>query len=175
MKRHGGWIDVESSPGNGTTFHLYFPVSEGQPRAAGVNVEPPSDAGGSVLVMDDEESVLEVLGAMLTALGYDVAFALDGSEAVALFEKRRATERPIDLVVLDLTVRGGMGGAAALNRLREIDPGVNAVATSGYSNDPIMADYAAHGFIGRLEKPYLLEELENPPPRSDAGCARQSR
>ena len=159
MKRHGGWIDVESSPGNGTTFYLYFPVSEGQPRAAGVNVVLPAAVGGSVLVMDDEKSVLDVLGAMLKALGYDVAFALDGSEAVALFEMRRAEERPFDLVVLDLTVRGGMGGAAALTHLKAIDPGVRAVATSGYSNDPIMADHAAHGFVGRLEKPYLVEEL----------------
>ena len=72
---------------------------------------------------------------------------------------RRAEERPFDLVVLDLTVRGGMGGAAALTHLKAIDPGVRAVATSGYSNDPIMADHAAHGFVGRLEKPYLVEEL----------------
>ena len=150
---------VESSPGNGTTFYLYFPVSEGQPRAAGVNVVLPIAVGGSVLVMDDEKSVLDVLGAMLKALGHDVALALDGSEAVALFETRRAEERPFDLVVLDLTVRGGMGGAAALTHLKAIDPGVRAVATSGYSNDPIMADHAAHGFVGRLEKPYLVEEL----------------
>ena len=160
MKRHGGWIDLESSLGNGTTFYLYFPVSKGQPRAAAGDVDLPAGTGGTILVMDDEDSVRDVLGSMLTALGYDAAFARDGGEAIALFEARRAEERPFDLVVLDLTVRGGMGGAEALGRLKAIDPGVNAVATSGYANSQIMADHEAHGFIGRLEKPYLVEELK---------------
>ena len=160
VKRHGGWIDVESSPGNGTTFYLYLPVSKGQPRVAGGDVELSTDAGGTVLVMDDEESVREVLGAMLRAFGYDVAFAGNGTEAVALFEARRTQERPFDLVLLDLTVRGGMGGAAALSRMKAIEPEVKAVATSGYSNSSILANYKAHGFVGRLEKPFRAEELK---------------
>ena len=114
----------------------------------------------NILVMDDGESVREVIGAMLTALGYDVVFAKDGSEAVALFETRRDQERPFDLVLLDLTVRGGMGGAVALSRMKAIEPEVKAVATSGYSNSPILAHYKAHGFVGRLEKPFLAEELK---------------
>ena len=160
MKRHGGWIDVESSLGNGTTFHLCFPVSAGQPRPAKTGIELANDVGGTVLVMDDELSVREVLGAMLTALGYGVTLARDGGEAVSLFETRRVEGRPFDLVILDLTVRGGMGGVAALSRLKEIDSEVRAVATSGYSNSPILADHHAHGFIGRLEKPFLADELK---------------
>ena len=160
MRRHGGWIDVESSPGNGTAFYLYFPVSEGEPRAVGFHVERPTAASGTVLVMDDEESVRDVLGGMLTALGCEVVFARDGREAVALFETRRPHERPFDLVVLDLTVRGGMGGVAALGRLKAIDPEVRAIATSGYSDSPILANHVAHGFVGRLEKPYSAEELK---------------
>ena len=160
MKRHGGWIDVESSLGNGTTFHLCFPVSAGQPGAAKTRIELADDAGGAVLVMDDELSVREVLDAMLTSLGYRVTVTRDGGEAVALFRSRQTEGRPFDLVVLDLTVRGGMGGAAAFSRLKEIDPEVRAVAMSGYSNSPILADYEAHGFVGRLKKPLLVEELK---------------
>jgi DNA-binding NtrC family response regulator len=78
----------------------------------------------------------------------------------ALFEARRTEEKPFDLVLLDLTVRGGMGGAAALTRMKAIAPEVKTVATSGYSNSPILANYKAHGFIGRLEKPFLAEELK---------------
>ncbi len=160
MKKHGGWIDVESSLGNGTIFYLYFPVSKGKLRTAELDVELPAGAGGTILVMDDEESVRTLLGRMLTALGYEVILARDGSEAVALFEARRTHEEPCDLVLLDLTVRGGMGGVSALNHLKAADPEVRAVAMSGYSNSPILADYAAHGFVGRLEKPYRMQELK---------------
>ena len=160
MRRHGGWIDVESSLGNGTTFYLYFPVSVGQPRSAESRTELANGTGGTVLVMDDESPVREVLGATLQALGYGVALARDGGEAVALFQARHAEGRPFGLVILDLTVRGGMGGAAALSRLKEIDSDVSAVAMSGYSNSPILADHEAHGFIGRLEKPFLADELK---------------
>jgi DNA-binding NtrC family response regulator len=110
--------------------------------------------------MDDESAVREVLGATLHALGYGVALARDGGEAVALFQARHAEGRPFDLVMLDLTVRGGMGGAAALSRLEEIDSEVRAVAMSGYSNSPILANHEAHGFIARLEKPFLVDELK---------------
>lgn len=159
MRRHGGWIDVQSSLGSGTTFYLYFPVSAGEPRSAESTIELTSDTGGFVLVMDDESSVRDMLGAMLTAIGYRVALARDGGEAVALFQARRAEGRPFDLVLLDLTVRDGMGGADALKRLGEIDADVRAVAMSGYSNSPILADCEAHGFVGRLEKPFLVNEL----------------
>jgi len=160
MRRHGGWIDVESSLGNGTTFYLYFPVSAGQPRSPARVVELARDAGGTVLVMDDESLVREVLGATLTALGYGVTLARDGGEAVVRFKSRHAEGRPFNLVILDPTVRGGMGGAAALSRLQEIDSEVRAVAMSGYSNSPILADYEAHGFVARLEKPFLANELK---------------
>jgi len=160
MRRHDGWIDVESSLGNGTTFYLYFPVSAGQPRSAESRTELVNGTGGTVLVMDDESAVREVLGATLHALGYGVALARDGGEAVALFQARHAEGRPFDLVMLDLTVRGGMGGAAALSRLEEIDSEVRAVAMSGYSNSPILANHEAHGFIARLEKPFLVDELK---------------
>ena len=135
-------------------------MSAGQPRSAEIRIELAKGTSGTVLVMDDESPVREVLCRTLRALGYDVALARDGGEAVALFQARHAEGRPFDLAILDLTVRGGMGGAAALSRLREIDSEVSAVAMSGYSNSQILADHEAHGFIGRLEKPFLADELK---------------
>jgi CheY-like chemotaxis protein len=135
-------------------------VSAGQPHSAESKVELASGTGGTVLVMDDELPVRDVLGGTLHALGYTVTLARDGSEAVARFKSRPAERRPFNLVILDLTVRGGMGGAAALSRLKKIDSEVRAVAMSGYSNSPILADHKAYEFIGRLEKPFLANELK---------------
>ncbi len=154
MKQHGGCIDVQSRPGEGTTFYLYFPVSHADPDHPESEGGLDSEMSGTVLVMDDEDSVRRVMGDMLTALGCKVEFTRDGNEAVELFEKRWTEQKPpFDLVILDLTVPGGMGGDVALRHLKKIDPTVKAVATSGYTNDPVLAKYD-YGFVGRLAEPY---------------------
>jgi CheY-like chemotaxis protein len=109
--------------------------------------------------MDDERVVRSTAAGMLETLGYEVLAAADGAEAVALYEAERRAGRPIAAVLMDLTVPGGMGGVEALRRLRVIDPAVRAVATSGYSNDPVMAAHGAYGFSGVLPKPYTLDDL----------------
>jgi CheY-like chemotaxis protein len=109
--------------------------------------------------MDDEEVVRRLAVRLLQPLGYEVVEALDGAEVVERYVAARAAGRPFDAVIMDLTIPGGMGGLEALGQLRQLDPDVVALVSSGYSNDPIMATWAEQGFRGALAKPYLAVEL----------------
>jgi CheY-like chemotaxis protein len=109
--------------------------------------------------MDDEEPVREALQAMLDELGYTAECAEDGAEAVDLYRKRKEEGRPFAAVILDLTIPGGVGGKEAITALLKIDPNVKAVVSSGYSTDPVMANYLAYGFSAVLTKPFLLQDI----------------
>ena len=109
--------------------------------------------------MDDEEMIRDVAGEMLARLGYEVEFAANGEEAVTCYAAARQSARPFDAVIMDLTIPGGMGGREAIQKLREIDPGVKAIVSSGYSNDPIMARFREAGFRGVVSKPYTVTSL----------------
>ncbi|MEN6609477.1 MAG: response regulator [Methanoregulaceae archaeon] len=114
---------------------------------------------GRVLLMDDEESILDVTKEVLTFLGYEVAIAREGGEAIRLYQEGAANGTPYDVVILDLTIPMGMGGEEAMRKLKELDPSVKGVVSSGYSHDPNVADYRAHGFSGVLSKPYKIKDL----------------
>jgi CheY-like chemotaxis protein len=114
---------------------------------------------GRVLVMDDEEHVRGIVGEMLDYLGYKVGFAVDGAEAISLYTKAMANGFPYDAVIMDLTIPGGMGGREAVAKLRQIHSGLKAIVSSGYSNDPVLADFQAYGFQGIATKPFDTEEL----------------
>jgi PAS domain S-box-containing protein len=160
VKRHEGHISVESKYGEGATFHLYLPASEKQEAYDFHEGEKRAPWGeGRVLVMDDEDIVREVAGKMLKALGYEPAFAADGAEAIEKYEKAQLSGGAFDAVIMDLTIPGGMGGEEAIGRLLAIDPHLKAIASSGYSTDPIMSDSKAYGFRGFIAKPYVIEEL----------------
>jgi CheY-like chemotaxis protein len=109
--------------------------------------------------MDDEEAIIRMAGLLLKRLGFEVEVARDGSETVRKFAAAHSAGRPFDLVVMDLTVPGGMGGREAIEHLRRIDPGVKAIVSSGYSSDPVLANYRSYGFRGMVAKPFKIEDL----------------
>ncbi len=158
IKRHNGHIAVESVKGAGTVFHIYLPAIERAVPAAPATAKT-ARPGGTILFMDDDEMVRETAGKVLTHLGFTVSFARDGAEAIAAYEQARAEGRRFDAVIMDLTIPGGMGGKEAVKRLRELDPTVKAIVSSGYSDDPVMANFAEYGFDGVVSKPYTIHKL----------------
>ena len=113
---------------------------------------------GKVLVMDDEDLVREVVGKMIVYLGYEANLARDGEEAITIFTEAQISGHPFDAVILDLTVPGGMGGKETMENLLKIDPQVKAIASSGYSDDPVMAEFHKYGFSAIIPKPYRVME-----------------
>jgi two-component system, cell cycle sensor histidine kinase and response regulator CckA len=161
MKRHGGYISVESKPGQGTTFHLYLPASSTEPAVA--ETAPREKAAltghGRVLIVDDEEMVRLVTARAMSEVGFETGTADDGALGAEMYQAAMEAGRPFDLVILDLTVPGGVGGTATLLHLRQIDPNVKAIVCSGYSDDPVLADYASYGFAAAVSKPFAIDDL----------------
>jgi len=163
INKHNGHIIVESEEGVGTTFTIYLPVYEKEieeiKSVETIQSEKPAIRTGRILLMDDEKMIRDLVEKMLNRFGYDVELAKDGAEAIELYKKATDSGKTYDVVILDLTVKGGMGGKGAVKRLLEIDPQVKAVVSSGYSNDPVMTDFRRYGFIGALPKPYTMKNL----------------
>jgi PAS domain S-box-containing protein len=159
IKKHDGHISIESEMGSGTAVYIYLPAFERR-ISQGKNLEEMAVANkGKVLVMDDEEMVRNVAGEMLSRVGYKIGFAKEGAEAIDLYKRAKESGEPFDGVILDLTIRGGMGGKEAIQKLVEIDPGVKGIVSSGYTSDPALTDFGKHGFVGAISKPYEIDEL----------------
>ncbi len=160
VKRHGGLLRAQSHPGDGATFYVYLPASPGfETVEAQTQVHRGASGEGRVLVMDDEQTLRDVVADCLVELGYRAETAPDGLTAVERYRGAMLEGDPFDVVILDLTVRGGMGGAEALAELKKLDPEVRAIASSGYSNDPVMARHREYGFVDILPKPYRFAML----------------
>ncbi|MDF1613677.1 hybrid sensor histidine kinase/response regulator [Desulfurivibrio dismutans] len=160
VDKHDGKITVDSRPAAGTTFTITLPAS--RQSAAEVREKAPITVRrrAKILVMDDETMVRQVMASSLTALGHEVVTVADGAEALKVYREAMGLSAPFDLVIMDLTVPGGMGGQEAVGKLRQLDPAARVVVASGYADDRIMAHHRDYGFAARLSKPVLLEELD---------------
>ncbi len=164
IEKHRGHISVVSEPGQGTTFTILIPAERssqrGADQASSGDVSPAMVAG-RVLVVDDEEIIREVLVEMLALSGYTIDTADEGEAGRKMYQEAMDNGNPYDLVIMDLTIPGGMGGKEAVEAILDIDPAAKVIASSGYSTDPIMAKYLDYGFKGKLIKPFRLEDLQN--------------
>jgi len=155
---HSGVIYAQSDPGHGTTFVLFLPASKEEPKPE-VEREHIIRGKGRVLLMDDEEIIRKMVVGIIEKLGYEAVPALDGKDAIEKYRESMSAGNPFAVVILDLTVKGGMGGVETLEKLKEIDPEVRAIVSSGYSLDPVMSDYQQAGFAGMIAKPYSFSKL----------------
>ncbi len=161
VRRHEGHISAESKEGSGSVFHVYLPASAERAEKTGEKAATGAHGRGRVLVIDDEDFVLKVAREMLSSMGYTVETSLTGDRAIELYRRSMDEGERFDCVIIDLTIRGSMGGLEIMAKLKAEDPDVRAVVSSGYSNDPVMADFREHGFIGIVPKPYSYRDLED--------------
>lgn len=160
IKNHQGQIEVESALGEGTIFHIYLVAADQEITTPLKDARKELLKGqGKILIMDDDVMVRDVLRKMLQNLGYEALCAENGEEAIKLYLEALEVNQPFTAAILDLTVPGGMGGKEAINELLKINPKVKAIVSSGYSEDPIMAEFMAYGFSGAIEKPYRVSEV----------------
>lgn len=163
VRKHEGTIHVKSQPGIGTKVSVYLPASLKVVETVKEQKKIPAPvldiSSKRILFMDDEEMISEMAFYMLTHLGYIVEIAYEGETAIQKFKDAYLRGQPFDVVILDLTVKGGWGGKSTVQKLLEIDPKVHAIVTSGYSSDPIMCNYKEHGFRAAIPKPFTKAQL----------------
>ena len=162
VNRHGGHINVNSELGKGSIFTLLLPASEAKTIE---KIEKTSNRDTSptqkikILVMDDEEIIREVVLQMLLKSGYEVETVDDGHQALEKYKRALDAEEPFDIIIMDLTIPGGMGGQETMKEILALDPDARAIVSSGYADDPVMANYSEYGFRGISTKPYSLNQL----------------
>lgn len=159
INNHGGVLTVDSELGVGTTFTILLPASN-EIQVLTDQASPQIRLGqGKVLVMDDEKPIRQVLGEMLEVCGYTYQTAKNGKEAISMFAQAQEMGTPFDLVILDLTIPGEIGGRAVVQKMQQLVPSVKAIVVSGYSNDPVLSNFREYGFHGRISKPFRLGEV----------------
>ena len=159
VANHGGRVTVSSGVGDGSCFTILLPASPHGHLPDTPSSPEIARGKGHILLMDDEQAVRRVVTKIIDHCGYRIETAGDGHEAIEIFRSAQQNGDPFDVVILDLTVPGAMGGKQAHEQLRQLDPDVKTIVSSGYSSDPLMADHARHGFAAAIRKPYLMHEL----------------
>lgn len=165
IKKHGGYIFVESKVEFGSTFTIYLPSSQNINTTEGLQEKKQMDVikkgNGRILVMDDDLLIRSTINDLLERLGYEVEFASNGEEAIKLYSESLDTEKIIDIVIMDLTIKGGMGGKETITELKKINSNVKAIISSGYSDDLVISNYKEYGFLNVILKPYNINQLSS--------------
>ncbi|OPY66452.1 MAG: Sporulation kinase E [Syntrophorhabdus sp. PtaU1.Bin050] len=160
IKRHNGHLTVESTPGRGTTVHIDLPLHGRETKSKEAGRETEKSIKGRILFMDGEEDIRHMGSKLIDHLGYSAVLARNGNEALSIYRDALDTNGRFDLVILDLSVKKGMGGKETLDQLLTIDPAVRAIIASGFTNDPVVSNYADYGFKGAITKPYMIHEFD---------------
>ena len=155
----GGKIDIQSTLGKGTSITLVLPFQEIPASATRPPLLPPTQNRGRVLVLDDDDTIRSLAGEMLKCLGYTPDLVDKGEEAVRRYREARETGVPFESVILDLTLPGGMDGKTVFDRLKDYDPNLKAIVSTGHTHHPVVKHYKEHGFKGCVLKPYKLQDL----------------
>lgn len=161
VQKHGGHISVNSQLSKGTTFTIYLPASVNTISDSSTDKPGISKGRGKVLFVDDEQFILKSTGQILEHLGYAVSLAENSQDTIDLFKEAFNSECHFTVVIIDLTISGGSGAKEVVSELLEIDPEAKVIVSSGYTNDPIMLNYASYGFSGAIPKPYNIEDLNS--------------
>jgi len=166
VEKHGGLLTFESQPGQGTKFYIFLPESDEYELKRSEHEKEDYDPNmkkqdyNRILIMDDDENVSETLQLMLEAIGnFDISVTNDASSCLDRCKEFVKNNKPFDFIILDLTIKGGKGGADIIDKLRKISPGSVFIVSSGYSKTPIMDNYQDYGFELILKKPYTIAEL----------------
>ncbi|MCI0471247.1 MAG: response regulator, partial [Candidatus Aminicenantes bacterium] len=159
IKNHNGSIRVESELGRGSTFYVYLPAVGKKASKKKIDAEILPKGTGKILLMDDEEIILDATSDILQELGYTVEAVKDGSQAIKRYKQALLAGAPFDAIIMDLVVPGSKGGVETIREILKIDPEARAVVSSGYSTDPVMANFREYGFSGAVSKPYKIKDM----------------
>jgi signal transduction histidine kinase/CheY-like chemotaxis protein len=161
IKKHNGHISVKSKPGEGALFEIFLPSTDESLSNPADGQQQELNSSGTIILMDDEDLILNVGRRMLERIGFEVQPVKTGEEAIARYRQLSDLGKPAVCVIMDLTIRGGMGGRDAVCELKKYYPRSRAIVSSGYSTDPVVARYREYGFDGMILKPYRLDDLRN--------------
>ena len=159
IQKHDGYIEAESIPGDGTTFHIFLPASQKMPETDFIRQSSEHNGSGTILIMDDEDFIREIAGELIEIMGYKPLFAKEGEEALKLCADASDKDEPVVAALLDLTIPGGMGGKETVTELKKMYPHIPVFASSGFSEDYIMSHPSEYGFTASIRKPYRKNEL----------------
>ena len=160
VRKHNGAIEVESDNKKGTLFKIYLPAKKPIKQKTLKNRKTAEHQGcGTILLIDDDKTILEVTGGMLTTMGYRTIKTVDGESAIKCLSDMKEKGKTCEAIISDLTIPGGMGGRESVKRIHQIFPDVPVIVSSGYSDDPVMQTPSEYGFVCSIKKPYMTNSL----------------